>query len=512
MSIMREESGTPSRTFLCSCGKIFLHKSSFSRHRKECKKNTKTSHIGYKCDRCHKTFSRKDNKVIHQKSCEKKKKNQGFCQICNKDFKYQYYLKRHLVVHERSLLKCSYCDQEYKLASHFYTHLYTVHPEEENDCQLSPAFNDILFGIGESVVLNYLTYSNQPPENPLVQQDAFTSNEDSYLYVPIPDHHDESVEFDNESPNSVSCTGTSHDKLGTTSHSSNSSVKFDNSNGAKVESVPSIAHLNSNGDKDSITMPSISSIESESQSPNEASPTNSGDTPPLNDNTGPKVFYRRKRRQLNKVSDDICEMIHSEHVDISDHAEIIKLVIKKLELKQANLMNKQRSLGLYSDLDKRTSCWEFWHSVTTPSTLTSRPALLKVGTRPRIQCDLEFPSPGVEQVTNKRGVRSYQACWRIVEQPYLSLYHMYKSKHHENFLSYGSFLSLKPFYVRQADNKDREMCLCKVHLKARSSIECLLQNMDQQGYSHPEVTDYDSFFKYLYNNCPNVVDEDAYVP
>ena len=57
-------------------------------------------------------------------------------------------------------------------------------------------------------------------------------------------------------------------------------------------------------------------------------------------------------------------------------------------------------------------------------------------------------------------------------------------------MSYGSFLALKPFYIRSATTKDLEMCCCKKHLHARWSIVALIECCNKQNLNLGTVNDY----------------------
>ena len=65
----------------------------------------------------------------------------------------------------------------------------------------------------------------------------------------------------------------------------------------------------------------------------------------------------------------------------------------------------------------------------------------------------------------------------------------------------GTFVALKPFYVRQSSAKDIEMCCCKLHFHARWSIDALLECCKLQSINLGPVKDYYSFFSYLSENC-----------
>lgn len=46
------------------------------------------------------------------------------------------------------------------------------------------------------------------------------------------------------------------------------------------------------------------------------------------------------------------------------------------------------------------------------------------------------------------------------------------------------------------------MCCCKKHLHARWSVQALISCSEKQKISLQEIDNYDSFFAYLYQDCP----------
>ena len=116
-------------------------------------------------------------------------------------------------------------------------------------------------------------------------------------------------------------------------------------------------------------------------------------------------------------------------------------------------------------IDLRKGVWDYWHDKATPSTLTSRPAKLKVSDKNKVQTGLEY-IPSVIIIT-QRNRQYYQSCWMTLHVPYKQLYHDYIATC-INYVSYGTFVVLKPFYIRGVTKADMEMCCCKKHLHART--------------------------------------------
>ena len=65
--------------------------------------------------------------------------------------------------------------------------------------------------------------------------------------------------------------------------------------------------------------------------------------------------------------------------------------------------------------------------------------------------------------------------------------------------SIGTFLALRPFYIRSPKMQDIEMCVCKTHLHARWAIEVLLKLTREQNIP-VNFTNYKSFFQEVYSS------------
>ena len=80
--------------------------------------------------------------------------------------------------------------------------------------------------------------------------------------------------------------------------------------------------------------------------------------------------------------------------------------------------------------------------------------------------------------------------------PTRELYKKYLLEY-SNPVSYGTFMALKPFYVRSATTRDIEMCVCKKHLHARWCIQAIIECASQQNIGIGAITSYNTFFEYL---------------
>ena len=132
--------------------------------------------------------------------------------------------------------------------------------------------------------------------------------------------------------------------------------------------------------------------------------------------------------------------------------------------------------------------WKYWHSLVAASTLTSRPAKERMSFKPKIQTGFNVIVCFMESI------------WHIVNETFKCLYMKYSSEKPDSPVSYGTFLKLKPFYVRSVTTKYVEICCCKKHLHARWGVSALLQLCKQQRFE-PSFTDYYSLFNAISSSC-----------
>ena len=99
----------------------------------------------------------------------------------------------------------------------------------------------------------------------------------------------------------------------------------------------------------------------------------------------------------------------------------------------------------------------------TTLTITSRPAKMKINNQPKLRSGLPFID--TVELVKARNVDHFQSQWLILNKTYRQLYSEYLKLY--DHVSYGTFLNLKPFYIRAATTKDFEVCCCKLHLEVR---------------------------------------------
>ena len=86
---------------------------------------------------------------------------------------------------------------------------------------------------------------------------------------------------------------------------------------------------------------------------------------------------------------------------------------------------------------------------------------------------------------------------------------LYIQQNPDHYVSWGTFNTLKPFYVRTATSKDVEMCCCKLHLHARWSVKALVSCCMNNNIDIGNINNYDTFFSTLTEGCES--DPNTYI-
>ena len=169
-----------------------------------------------------------------------------------------------------------------------------------------------------------------------------------------------------------------------------------------------------------------------------------------------------------------------------------------IEFKQGTCL--ERRGRKQTKLQTRKVVWDFWHKMSQETSDTQRPAKLRVTNRSRLQSDLTFP-PSVK-ISTQHNRDFFESMWRITYHTYQALHKKFLIKHPEDKVSYGTFLSLKPFFVRPITTRDVEVCCCKQHLHARRMVLSLINLLTKYSLQPAEFNDYYSYFSYLTADCP----------
>lgn len=218
----------------------------------------------------------------------------------------------------------------------------------------------------------------------------------------------------------------------------------------------------------------------------------------------PEIMSPNTRQRKSRCALKVTQLIKTFNFQKDDQIDILNLCAQQLELKnKVDYVKPTKGGRKMVSFETRQAIWDYWHAKSTPSTLTSRPAKLKMGHKAKIQSGLKFVD--VVNIIKQRGKEYYQGNWRIINITFRELYHSFINTFPINKVSLGTFYSLKPFYVRSATTNNIEMCCCKLHLHARWALKaliecCKMQNIDLQG-----VNCYETFFKKITEDCASCV-------
>ena len=113
--------------------------------------------------------------------------------------------------------------------------------------------------------------------------------------------------------------------------------------------------------------------------------------------------------------------------------------------------------------------------------------------KPCIQASLDFFD--IVRVIQQRNVSFYENIWSTPKETVKVLYHKFLNENPGLKILYGTFLALKPLYIRPATTKDFEMCCCKKYLHARRIIKPMIENCEKQMIDLGHLNDYYTFFE-----------------
>ena len=224
-------------------------------------------------------------------------------------------------------------------------------------------------------------------------------------------------------------------------------------------------------------------------------------TPEVNISSDSLMMTPNTRQRKSRLAKDLAGYVENWQLNKDDKLEVVTLSLKQLGLlDQIRFQRKPTTAGrMLTPFTTRMMVWKFWHEKSIPSTITSRPAKQRVSEKSKIQAGLDYVD--TISIIRQRNRHFYESNWYITNETFKALYSKYIQDNTANCVSYGTFLSLKPFYVRSANTEDMEMCCCKKHLHARWSIQVLIECCDKQGINLGSISDYYTFFDYLTENC-----------
>lgn len=206
----------------------------------------------------------------------------------------------------------------------------------------------------------------------------------------------------------------------------------------------------------------------------------------------------RKRKSF--IASKVTKHIQEFGLSKVDQVEVLTLSLKQLgNYNQIKFTRKPTKAGrLLTSMKTRQTVWNYWHSNSQESTNTTDVAKLRFSDKTHIQSVLKFV-PTV----------SVSIC-KTVQVTYKELYIKYIQNHEDqHHVSWGTFLSLRPFYIKPNTLKEIEMCCCKLHLHAKWSIKAFVECCKLQKIDLHEITSYDTFFNHLTSSC--LSDEVVYI-
>ena len=218
-------------------------------------------------------------------------------------------------------------------------------------------------------------------------------------------------------------------------------------------------------------------------------------------------YFRSYKRKTTLVT-DISDLLNGSNLQKHEISWVLENCAPKLGILDANTSKENKGGMALTKYETRKRVWDFRHQHSFPSTNTTKTARIYCKSVPSLQKDLDF----VDSVSKlkKRKIEQYENLCHTTEKPYQSLCNKYNT---ENFLtpvSYGTFLALKPFYIKPAGVKDIEVCVCKIHLHMRNCVKALVQLPSKLNIPQ-HFSGYKSFFEFLSQNCPTT-ENSLYVP
>ena len=214
------------------------------------------------------------------------------------------------------------------------------------------------------------------------------------------------------------------------------------------------------------------------------------------------------RKRNSRLAEDVINFIKDSLISKNDELDVVTLAMKRLGLfYQICLVSKPSKSGRkLTPLATRQLVWTFWNKNRIPSTISSRPAKMYTNKSPKIQTGLDFVD--TIRIIKQRN-RTYESQCFVINETLKVLHHKFVQLNPETVVSYGSFLALKPFYVRSATTKDVEMCCCKKQLPMCWSVKALIDCTTKQNICLGRINNYSSFFEHLTEDCEK--EESTYI-
>ena len=505
----------------CSkCQHVYSHRQHLHRHQLTClptSSETPSNSRVYKCNKCSYTSNRKDNLKRHisnPKDCSKKKAKESLkCAGCGKTFSKKANLKRHLKDPNLCKLEmtCLTCGKKYTRSDHFENHLKShdnVDTQLEDDYEMDNV--DTL--IDNDYDMELPTMAMESTHSIEGQTLSLLSDDDSSI------NNDWDLQYDIEASLETTQISTVNDEVTSIHDEYNQSVisnipQQNVSVDAEEQSANDSRELENNVGMSNIPSQTTSTsrtLYEESpiirrfrplQTPTPLTPIISTATTSKSDTSASKTKVPLTPT-TRKTKSRIAQRISSTVVNLPqlDQIEVFDLAIRQLKLMDYFKLRKIQVNGgrKLTPLRIRSDAWTFWHDQSTPSTLSTQKAKLRVSDKPKLHSGLSFVD--TYSVIQQRNVNFYENLWYTTTLTYRELFKRFCSEFPQSPLSYGTFLGLKPFYVCGVTTKDVEMCCCKRHLHARWMIAALV-NISKLLLIPLPFDDYNSFFGYITQHC-----------
>lgn len=137
----------------------------------------------------------------------------------------------------------------------------------------------------------------------------------------------------------------------------------------------------------------------------------------------PEIMSPNTRQRKSRCALKVTQLIKTFNFQKDDQIDILNLCAQQLELKnKVDYVKPTKGGRKMVSFETRQAIWDYWHAKSTPSTLTSRPAKLKMGHKAKIQSGLKFVD--VVNIIKQRGKEYYQGNWRIINITFRELYQL----------------------------------------------------------------------------------------
>ena len=141
-----------------------------------------------------------------------------------------------------------------------------------------------------------------------------------------------------------------------------------------------------------------------------------------------------------RIAEDICKTIQSYKLSVEDQSDVMSHSLRKLGIYKNLTGHNNRSTlkgRKFTSYTARKAVWDFCHSESTTSTLTSSPT--KLPNKSELWSDLD----SVDRVTIEKQKNKvfYISNWYTVTKPFKQLFPEYVAANPNHLVSWGTFLN-----------------------------------------------------------------------